>query len=166
MLTSCVKENPNVNKTGKDELEVHTLNHAIDTTKMRYSDLIYVPIYSDIYVTEQNQKNLLAATLSVRNTSLSDSLFISKIDYYNTEGSLVRSFITKPISLQPMGTLNYVIEKEDNTGGSGANFVVELSAVDENTRPILQAVMIGENGTNQGFAFSTDGYSIKKKKKN
>jgi hypothetical protein len=160
-LNSCQNQNPNINKTGKDELVSLELDHKIDKDQIEFEDMFYVPIYSDIYVSEQNQKSLLAATLSIRNTSYSDSLFVSKIDYFNTEGKLVRSYLDNPISLPPMATVNYVIEKEDASGGSGANFIVALSAMNKNIRPIIQAIMIGENGNNQGFAFSTDGYSIK-----
>ncbi len=160
-LNACQNQNPNVDQTGKDELESLELNHQIDPSQMHYEDLVYVPIYSDIYVDQQNQKSLLAATLSIRNTSYSDSLFISKIDYFNTEGTMLRSFINKPISLSPMATVNYVIEKDDDTGGAGANFIVEISAKNKDVRPIIQAVMIGANGGNQGFAFAIDGYSLK-----
>lgn len=160
-FTSCIKEDPNVNKKGKDELKAHVLKYPIDTAKMQYNDIIYVPIYSDIYVTEQNQKSLLAATLSIRNTSLTDSLFISKIDYYSTDGRLLKHFIKGPISLNPQGTINYVVEKEDDTGGSGANFVVTLSAKDASINPLIQSIMIGENGKNQDFAFTAEGVSIK-----
>ncbi len=162
-LNSCENQNPNVDILGRDELETHKLEHPLDTSQMLYNDVIYIPIYSDIYVAEHNQKSLLAATLSIRNTSFSDSLFISKIDYYDTEGNLVRSYLNNPISLRPMATVNYVIEKEDEIGGSGAKFIVELSAAAVDIRPVIQAIMIGENGSNQGFAFSTEGYSVKKK---
>ncbi len=162
-ILSCENQNPNINNTGKDELKSHEINHPINKGEMKYNDIIYVPIYSDIYVNKQTQKNLLAATLSIRNTSHSDSLFVSKIDYFNTEGNLVRNYIKNPISLPPMGTINYVIEKDDDTGGAGANFIVELSATKEKIKPLIQAIMIGENGNNQSFAFSTDGYSVKEK---
>ena len=119
-----------------------------------------MPIYSDIYADQQEQKLLLSATLSIRNTSLNDTLFVSKIDYYNTEGDLVRSYIDNPISLSPMGTINYVIEKDDDTGGSGANFIVELSSKNKKIKPLIQAIMLGYSG-NKSFAFSTDGYSVK-----
>lgn len=159
-VSSCVKESPNLNKKGKDELKSHRVDHPVDAANMPYNDIIYVPIYSDIYVNEQNQKSLLSATLSIRNTSLTDSLFISKIDYYSTDGRLLKQFINETISLQPQGTINYVIEKEDDTGGSGADFVVTLSGSDENMKPLLQSIMIGENGKNQGFAFTAEGISI------
>ncbi|TXD66848.1 DUF3124 domain-containing protein [Polaribacter glomeratus] len=164
IFISCENKNPNIIKSGVDELESLELGHPIDKNQMKYNDTIYVPIYSNIYVTRVNQKCLLAATLSIRNTSYSDSLFVTKIDYFNTEGVLVKNYLHNSISLPPMASINYVIEKEDDTGGSGANFIVELSGKNKHVKPIIQAIMIGENGTNQGFAFSTDGYSIKRSK--
>ncbi|MEQ9008954.1 MAG: DUF3124 domain-containing protein [Ekhidna sp.] len=156
-----MKPDPNVNEeTGADELTALEVDNPIKKLEMEYEDVIYVPIYSDIYFDANNQKTLLAATLSIRNTSSTDSIFISKIDYFNTTGDLVRTYLTNQISLPPMATINYVIEREDDAGGSGANFIVKLSAKSTNVRPLIQAVMVGQNG-NKGFAFSTDGYSLK-----
>ena len=160
LFFACSSPNPNTNLEGKDELRSLEIETEINHDQMPFKDLVYVPIYSDIYVDAQNQNTLLSATLSIRNTSFSDSLFVSKIDYYNTIGELVRSYIDLPISINSMATVNYVIEREDDTGGSGANFIVELSSNNSNMKPIIQAIMIGENG-NKGFSFSTDGYSLK-----
>lgn len=162
LLTSCGNRNPNLDKSGKDELKSHEIDHKFNKAEMKYNDTIYVPIYSNIYVDKQNQTRLLAATLSIRNTSFSDSLFVTKINYYNTDGLLVKNYLNNPISLPPMASINYVIEKEDDTGGSGANFIVALSAKNKYIKPIIQAIMIGENGENKGFSFSTDGYSVKR----
>jgi len=162
-LNSCEQSNPNVDKTGEDELKALEIDRIISMDDQIFHDIIYVPIYSDIYVDQQNQTSLLAATLSIRNTSYGDSLFISKIDYFNTEGTLVRRYIDRTISIPPMGTVNYVIEKDDDTGGPGANFIVDISSQNIDCKPLIQAVMIGQTG-NKGFAFSTDGYSVKKKK--
>ncbi len=156
----CKKPNPNVTNTGEDELKSLELDRELSQSDKTFEDIIYIPIYSDIYIDKLNQNSLLSATLSIRNTSLNDSLFVSIIDYYDTDGDLVRSYIDNPIVLSPMATVNYVIEKEDSAGGAGANFIVKLSS-DRNLKPLIQAIMIGENGNNKGFAFSTDGYSIK-----
>lgn len=159
IISSCGRPDPNTTQTGEDRLKNLELGRALTTSDKKYEDIIYVPIYSDIYVDKVNQSALLSATLSIRNTSFSDSLFISKIDYYNTIGSLVRSYVDQPIVLSPMATINYVIEKEDDAGGHGANFIVQLNS-DNDVKPLIQAIMIGENG-NIGFSFLTDGYSIK-----
>ena len=162
LLIICCQgpRDPNLNKSGEDEFKAHEVQREIDMDNQEFQDVIYVPIYSDIYVDKANQNSLLSATLSIRNTSYKDSLFISKIDYFNTEGQMVRSYVDNMIRLTPMGTLNYVIEKEDDSGGPGANFIVEISSKNKNVKPLIQAVMIGHTG-NKGFAFSTDGYSIK-----
>lgn len=159
-LFSCKQVDPNLDKKGEDELKSHEITKEINLDKMAYEDVLYVPIYSDIYADVTNQKSLLAATLSIRNTSNSDSIFISVIDYFNTEGALVRKYLDNTISIQPMGTVNYVIEREDESGGSGANFIVEIFSTNAKVKPLVQAIMIGQTG-NKGFAFSTDGYSIK-----
>jgi len=158
---SCEKFDPNVDNTGEDEFKALEVDKILSKADEKYSDIMYVPIYSDIYFDHQNQKVLLAATLSIRNTSYSDSLYISKIDYFETGGDLVRSYIDRPINLPPMATVNYVIEKDDDTGGPGANFIVELSSASKDIKPLIQAVMVGETG-NKGFAFATDAYSLKK----
>ena len=157
---SCIEKKPNQTANGQDELKSLELETPIDKEEIEYSDIVYVPIYSDIYFDEANQKTLLSATLSIRNTSYTDSLYVSKIDYFNTHGDLVKSYIVNPISLSPMATVNYVIEREDESGGSGANFIVKLSAKTSKIKPLVQAIMIGQSG-NKGFSFSTDGYSIK-----
>jgi len=157
---SCNNSNPNIDSKGADELKSHEVESIINKNEFNFNDVVYVPIYSDLYIDNQNQKNLLAATLSIRNTSYDDSLFVSKIDYYNTDGQLVKKFLEKSISLSPMASLNYVIEKDDDTGGNGANFIVEMSSKNNNVSPLIQAVMVGQNG-NKAFSFVTDGYSIK-----
>ncbi|SFD03469.1 Protein of unknown function [Algibacter pectinivorans] len=162
ILNSCQNQNPNLNKSGEDELKSLEVEQTLDKDLVNFKDLIYVPIYSDIYIDNNNPEHLLAATLSIRNTSINDTLYISKIDYYNTGGTLVKNYINNTIILNPMATVNYVIEKEDTSGGSGANFIVEVSAKNRNTRPLIQAIMIGQFN-NKSFSFSTDGYSISDK---
>jgi len=159
---SCEKPNPNLDKSGEDTLKSLEIGRKIDRTKMAFQDTLYVPIYSDIYVDQRNQNTLLAATLSIRNTSYVDSLIISKIEYFNTTGDLVRSYVENSISIPPMATINYVVEKDDDTGGPGANFIVVINSRNREVNPLIQAVMIGESG-NKGFAFTTNGHSIKKK---
>lgn len=158
-LGSCTEPDPNKNESGKDELKSLEINEPLTEKDIIYNKDFYVPIYSDVYINALNQKSLLAATLSIRNTSYQDSLFVNKIEYFNTHGDLVREYIKKPISLKPMATVNYVIEKEDDLGGSGANFIVGISARSNAIKPMIQAIMIGEN-TNKGFAFTTEASPI------
>jgi len=159
-FSACLNHNPNINQEGEDELKTLEMTTPINRDEIVYNDTMYVPIYSDIYTDASNLRNLLAATLSIRNTSFTDSLYISVIDYYNTQGDLVRNYIDGPISLPPMASINYVVEREDDTGGSGANFIVALQAKNKNIKPLIQAIMIGQY-SNKGFAFTSEAYSLK-----
>lgn len=140
-------------------LDQHTLDRRVnETTVDSLLREVYVPIYSDIYNQTRDSRTLLTATLSIRNTSIGDSLFISKIDYYNTEGDLVRSYIDQPIYLRPMESIDYVIEQQDNAGGSGANFLIDWYSR-KPLHPLFQAVMVGGLGS-QAFAFTTEGIEV------
>ncbi|HUH27380.1 DUF3124 domain-containing protein [Gelidibacter sp.] len=134
----------------------HELKKSIQKTDSLYkTKKVYVPVYSDIYQRTRNERTLLTSTLSIHNTSETDSLYLSRIDYYNTEGKLVRKHIESTIFLTPFETLEYVVDEEDKTGGSGANFVIEWYG-NEKLNPIFQAVMIGGLG-NKSFSFTTEG---------
>lgn len=158
-LVSCQTKNPNLNERGQNELSARETNKPILQSEVEFDGTYYVPIYSDIYVGDNIPKELLAATLSLRNTSFVDTLFISKIDYYNTDGLPVKSFIDQQIAISPMATVNYVIDRDENTGGSGAHFVVDIHARSPEVRPLVQAIMVGEY-SNKAFAFESDGYLI------
>lgn len=155
---SCVDSNPN--KKLETEIQNENLVDIKDLkTSYPYEDEIYVPIYSTIYSKNRDTQLLLTATLSIRNTSKKDSLFINTIDYYNTEGTLVRNYIKAPIFLKPLETIDYVIDEDDVEGGSGANFLIDWGA-NNSIKPVFQAVMIGMIGQH-AFSFTTDGTSIK-----
>ncbi|WP_282111826.1 DUF3124 domain-containing protein [Maribacter stanieri] len=147
-----------------EEIPVEVLdNHTLDrkANAILIDSLVrqvYVPIYSDIYNQTRDSRTLLTATLSIRNTSLIDSLFVSKIDYYNTEGDLVRSYIDSPIYLTPMESIDYVIEQQDTSGGSGANFMIDWYSKKQ-LNPLFQAVMVGGLGA-QAFSFTTEGIEV------
>ncbi|MFK7936115.1 MAG: DUF3124 domain-containing protein, partial [Saprospiraceae bacterium] len=120
-LFACNDFNPNLDEQGNDLLESNEIFLA-ENIEMPYRDTVYVPIYSEIYSKTRKDRILLTATLSIRNTSLTDSLIIRDIDYYDTNGKLVRRFIDKTLLLTPMQSIEYVIEEADKTGGVGANF--------------------------------------------
>lgn len=144
-----------------DVLDEHTLDRRVnEATVDSLMREVYVPIYSDIYNQTRDSRTLLTATLSIRNTSIRDSLFISKIDYYNTEGSLVRSYLEQPIYLRPMESIDYVIEQQDKAGGSGANFIIDWYSK-KPLNPLFQAVMVGGLGA-QAFSFTTEGIDVYK----
>ena len=163
LLTSCAKplDDPNIlySEQHKDPIIEHETTTKVDRSKFRYKQTFYVPIYSDIYTDKDNRKVLLAATLSVRNTTLKKSLYINKIDYYGTDGTFLKSYVKHPVEIPAMGTLNYIVEKEEDKGGSGANFIIEVEGIDDTVAPVIEAVMIA-NYSNKAFAFMTECTSV------
>lgn len=107
---------------------------------------IYVPIYSHVY-TGEGRRMLLAGTLGIRNTDDRHSLTISAIDYFDTRGERVRSELSEPLVLPPLGTHDVFVPRSDDTGGAGANFIVEWVADEPTTAPIVEAVMVAREGS-------------------
>ena len=53
------------------------------------------------------------------------------------------------IKLDPLQTIDFLVERHDVAGGSGANFIVEWHAGTKGTHaPLIEAVMVGRSGTN------------------
>jgi len=119
----------------------------------------YLPIYSHIYHIHEERTFDLTITVSMRNISLTDTVYILKADYFNTIGENIRQYIKKPIFLCPLETLEIIIEEQDNEGGSGANFVFDWTTKNEKNPPVFEAVMISTHGQ-QGLSFSTRGIQI------
>ncbi|MBQ4820524.1 DUF3124 domain-containing protein [Aquimarina sp. MMG016] len=154
---SCTKQNPN-KELKQGILKENKIPESDDGFSYPIKKELYVPIYSDIYNKTKDFRFQLTATLSIRNTSPRDSLFIKNVDYYNTTGDFVRAYIEQPIYLKPLESIEYVIEEEDTAGGSGANFLITWGA-NQTIVPIFQGVMVGVSGQ-QGFAFTTESIII------
>ncbi len=120
---------------------------------------IYVPAYSHIYSGNREMPFLLTVTLSIRNIDPNHAITITTVDYYETQGSLLKSFLDGPVPLKPFGSIRYVIPEEDKSGGSGANFIVRWRAEEPVNPPIVESIMIGTQ-SQQGVSFSSRGVII------
>jgi len=137
---------------------------AVDNAKIVEGQTVYVPIYSHIYMVEAGRRMDLTATLSVRNTDLSQPIIVTSANYYDTTGKLVRKYLDKPIELNALAATDFVIAEADRTGGSGASFIVEWVAQKNISNPAIEAVMINTGG-NQGISFVSQGRVIKSRSK-
>jgi hypothetical protein len=133
-----------------------------EAQELSRGQLVYVPIYSHIYYGDREQAFLLTGTLSIRNTDPTQSITLLQADYYDSEGKLVRKYLTRPIILGPMGSTRFIVKSSDTAGGSGANFLVRWKAETEVNLPILEGVMIGASGQ-QGISFTSRGQALREK---
>jgi len=120
---------------------------------------IYVPAYSHIYSGNREQPFLLTVTLSIRNIDPKEQIKITVVDYYETQGKLLKKYIDKPVILNPLESSRYVIPERDKAGGSGANFIVEWKSDKFVNPPIVESIMIGTQ-SKQGVSFTSRGRVI------
>ena len=104
---------------------------------------VYVPVYSHVYGGDREQKVMLTATLSIRNTDSIHAISIRSVDYYDSEGTLIRRYLQQPVNLKTMAAVRYVVAESDKAGGSGASFVVRWTSVAPVKQPLVESVMIG-----------------------
>ena len=122
---------------------------------------VYVPLYSHIYADERfrDKPFNLTATLSVRNTDPHQSLQLTSVDYYDSSGAKLRSYIRVPAVIGPLASTRYIVKDSDTSGGSGAKFLVRWQSDTGVTEPIIESIMIGTK-LQQGISFVSRGRVI------
>ena len=121
---------------------------------------VYVPFYSQVPRTDERGSLDLYGFLSIRNTSETESILITDIRYFNTAGSLVGDCLGETsLRLQPMATAEFAIARKDQSGGSGANFIVEWISEEEVSDPLIETIMHAGVG-NFGYTFLSFGRVI------
>lgn len=123
------------------------------------SGVTYLSVYSQIYSQTEHRKEDLTATVSMRNTSQADTLFIEKADYFDTHGKLIREYVGRPVFLTPLETLEIVVNQHDREGGTGGNFIFHWKIHFRSPEPLFEGIMISTSGQ-QGLSFSTKGKRI------
>ena len=156
LFTSC-SEKEKVKKNKKEYSYFYPLKDNIPN--MSKHETIYLPVYSHVYASEEKYE-AMGVTISIRNTDFKENLLVESISYYNTEGDLIETYISKPHLLTPMASVDFVVDLNDMRGGSGANFIIKWAGKENLSTPIIQAVMVNNSG-NRAFAFITNGQSIK-----
>ena len=141
---------------------IATESQAASEIQLSKGQTVYVPIYSHIYTGNRERPFLLAATLSIRNTDPDYQITILSVDYYASDGKLLKHYLKQPEQLNPMASTRYFIKESDKSGGSGANFLVKWKSASEVNEPIIEGVMIGTQ-TQQGISFLSRGRSIRNK---
>ncbi len=156
LFSSCKK------KKAEGSLDILNWKNNVITQKLPDSLLngsSYLSVYSQIYSETEHVTHDLTATISVRNTSRTDTIFITGADYFNTKGDFIKNYIDKTIYLKPLETAAIVINEKDKEGGTGANFVFDWKTKKNTPEPLFEGVMISTSGS-QGLSFTTQGKKI------
>lgn len=130
--------------------------------RLSRGQVVYVPVYSHIYIGDRERPFLLAVTLSIRNTDPDDAIVVKKVTYFNSAGKQLEEYLKQPVTLEGMSATRYVVHESDKSGGSGASFLIEWEAGKNVSPPIIETVMIGAQ-TQQGISFTSRGQVIEER---
>jgi hypothetical protein len=125
---------------------------------------VYVPVYSSIWYGNVDSrlkasKLLLSSMLSIRNLDPDNSIVVNTVRYYDTDGKLLKED-NLARTLAPLASTDVFIEFKDDTGGTGAKFIVVWQADVPVNPPIIESVNTHFTGT-QLTAFLSRGRPIK-----
>lgn len=139
-------------------LKIRSLEAAtsLPPGELPHTGSFYVPAYSSMLISRGNYRLDFSVTLSIHNTSKSQTLVLRRVDYHGTGGNLIEALLDTPLALKPLGTVDVMVEQADIRGGTGANFLVEWAAAEPVSQPIIEAIMLGSFGT-QGYSFVSVG---------
>jgi hypothetical protein len=132
---------------------------AASEIKRVKSQTVYVPAYAHIYHGNKAASFQLAVTLSIRNTDPAHPITVMAIDYFDTDGRILKKYLQGDATLPPLGSTRHVIKESDKGGGSGANLIVKWRADAKVTAPIIETIMIGTT-SQQGVSFTSRGEVI------
>ena len=120
---------------------------------------VYVSVYTHIYSGLKGRPFDLGATLSIRNTDPKYAITLVSVKFYDTQGKLLKDYLTEPVRLEELVSTRYVIKEGESGGGSGANFLVTWKAAQKVNPPIIEAIMIGTK-SGQGISWVSPGQVI------
>ena len=151
----------------QNEESKNTLPVSVNPETMKVADqggrklrgqVLYMPVYSNIPHLKKQDYDL-SAFLAIHNTDLTHQFKITKVDYFNTDGKLIKNFIASDQQIDPLATKIFTIPKEDQSG-TGANFLVEWIAEQPVNEPLIESVMKDLSG-NKGISFLSQGRIIR-----
>ncbi|AZQ64315.1 DUF3124 domain-containing protein [Flammeovirga pectinis] len=159
----CFVSCNNLSRLDNKEIQ-KTLNHIEledeYVPELSFNEHRYVPAYSNLYYKSESTFIYCTVVLSIRNTSLTEDLYLNNVDYYDSYGIMLSSLIKKKNKLRPLETREFIIDFKEQKGGSGANFIVSYGTREElKDLPIIESITIGHHGNN-GFTFTSNSQVI------
>ena len=86
-------------------------------------------------------------------------MYLKDINYYDSEGKQLKSYLENTIYLKPLESVEFVVGYNESEGGVGANFLLDWAGKSLQAKPLIQAIMIGTT-SQQGISFITEGVIV------
>ncbi|MFZ1444464.1 MAG: DUF3124 domain-containing protein [Candidatus Dechloromonas phosphoritropha] len=128
-----------------------TVVSAQEIRMLSSGGLLYLPIYSHVVFGNLGRSGTpsqvsLSTLASIRNTDPRRPLRVLTARYFDTDGKLIGERVPKPVVVPPLGTLELFIERNDLSGGSGANFIIKWDASSPINPPLVEALHVNMDG--------------------
>ncbi|MBR9846871.1 MAG: DUF3124 domain-containing protein [Algicola sp.] len=156
-IFSCEDSNQEISSINPENWVKRTIK--INNTDSLISGKTYLSIYSQIYSQSEHKTHNLTAMVSLRNTSIKDTIYLLKAEYFDTHGKSVRTYFNQSIYLAPLETTEIIIDEKDISGGTGSNFIFEWNIPENCPEPLFEGIMNSTMGQ-QGLSFVTQGHRI------
>ena len=158
-FAGCSSQSDEIEEPAPTQASVRQV--SAEDLKLVNGQVVYIPAYSNIFFADADAGKTwdLAVTMAIRNTDEDNPIIINSARFYDTDGNLVTDYVSEPLELAPLGTINIVLERTDARGGAGANFIVDWAAETEAIEPVIETVMVSTSGT-QGVGFTSPGKVI------
>ncbi len=127
--------------------------------EMSTGQTLYVPCSSHTYHGPKTRQVDLTVTLVLRNADTRTSITLNSVDYYGTNGKLLRRYLARPTVIEPLSAQEFMVEQNDTVGGAGASFLVRWRAAKAVNAPVAEAVMIGSS-SGLGISFVSHGVIV------
>ena len=106
---------------------------------------LYLSIYSHIWHGDMTSdghraKTLVSVSVGIRNTDPLKAIHILAARYYDTHGKKLKEYVPTPKTIPPMGTYELFVSRGDDTGGSGANFLITWTSDAPASQPIVEGI--------------------------
>ena len=159
-LVGCSKETPG---GAAEQVEFREPPAEGEPSSEHRLRTVYVPAYSHMpRSTEPSREYLLSILLSVRNVDPTAAVVLTHVDYFDTDGHRVRRYLDEPRELRPLETAEFTVERSDDAGGSGANFLIYWEGPADAHPLLTESIMWGLVGG--GYtAFTSRGIELERR---
>jgi hypothetical protein len=135
------------------------LASGLGLAEMSKGQTLYVPCSSHTYHGPKTRQVDLTVTLVVRNADTRTPITLDSVDYYGTNGKLLRRYLARPTVIEPLSAQEFMVEQNDTMGGAGASFLLRWRAAKLVNEPVVEAVMIGSS-SGLGISYLNRGVAI------
>lgn len=82
----------------------------------------------------------MSISVSIRNTDPANAIRVTSAQYNDTSGKKLKEYIVSARIIPPLATHELFIQRSDDTGGSGANFLISWKSDVPVSPPLVEGV--------------------------